>query len=162
MRLTTFNNNEFRDICITLGLMTLSWAWAETMLACIIGVINGHAGPLKRHNEALVSLKRKVSYLKLALRDIAMLQPIQNDGRLLAERFIKLSVRRNNIVHGAAWKFNEGGVNATIMPVIKGNYLIQKHSFNKSDTIALEREIAELSNDAQSFLLRLIALFDAP
>jgi hypothetical protein len=157
----TLNNNEFRDICIILGLMTLSWAWAETMLACIIGVIN-RQGHLKGYDDAPVSLKRKVSYFKLALRDIAALQPIQNDGRVLAKRFKELSLRRNNIVHGAASKFHERGFDATIMPVIRGNYLIQEHSFNKSDAIALEREIAELSNEAQGFLLRLIALLGTP
>ncbi len=90
--------NDFHDLCTAFGLMTLSWAWAENILASTIGVINRSAGPIKGFPEAPQSLKNKVSCLKIALRDLPALQFVQNDGRVLAERFIELSLRRNKLV----------------------------------------------------------------
>jgi hypothetical protein len=52
------SDNDFLDLCTTLGLMTLSWAWAESVLAMTIGVINKSAGPIKGYQEAPLSLKK--------------------------------------------------------------------------------------------------------
>ena len=46
------SGNDFQDLCIAFGLMTLSWAWAENILASTIGVINKNAGPFKSYPEA--------------------------------------------------------------------------------------------------------------
>jgi hypothetical protein len=62
------SGNDFHDLCTAFGLMTLSWAWAENILASTIGIINRSAGPIKGFPEAPQSLKNKVSCLKIALR----------------------------------------------------------------------------------------------
>jgi hypothetical protein len=156
------SGNDFQDLCTTVGLMTLSWAWAENILASTIGVLNNNAGPIKGNSEAPQSLKKKISCLKIALRDIPALQLIQHDGRVLAERFIELSLRRNKFVHGAARQLHEGGFQSTGLAAHQGDYAIQDHRFNVSDAVSLESEIAKLSDDATAFLLRVCKIFDAP
>lgn len=156
------SGNDFQDLCTAVGLMTLSWAWAENILALIIGVINKNAGPIKGHPEAPLSFKNRVSCLKTALRDIPSLQVIRHDGRILAERFIKLSLRRNKFVHGAAWQLHEGGFQSAGLAIHNGDYTIEDHRFNVSDAVSLESEIAKLSDDATAFLLRVCKIFDAP
>jgi hypothetical protein len=155
------SSNEFHDLCAAFGLMTLSWAWAENILASTMGVINKSAGPIKGFPEAPLSLKKKVSCLKIALRDISALQGLQNDGRVLAERFIELSLRRNKLVHGAAWQLHEGEFQSIGFAVQRGDYAAQNHRFNVSDAVLLESEIAKLSDDATAFLLRVCKTFDA-
>jgi hypothetical protein len=98
------SSNDFHDLCTAIGMMTLSWAWAENILAATIGVINRYAGPIKGFPEAPLSLKKKVACLKIALRDISALQCLSNDGRVLAELFKELSLRRNKFIHGACRK----------------------------------------------------------
>jgi hypothetical protein len=156
------SGNDFRDLCTAFGLMTLSWAWAENILAAIIGVINKYAGPIKGFPEPPVSLKKKVACLKIALRDISTLQCFSNDGRVLAERFIELSLRRNKLVHGAARQLHEGEFESVGFIVQRGDYMAQNHRFNVSDAISLESEIAKLSDHATAFLLRVKNIFDAP
>src|ERR1700730_1343976 len=93
--------------------------------------------------------------LKIALRDISVLQCVSNDGRLLAERFIELPLRRNKFVHGAALQHHESSFEATSVDVLHGEYAVQNHRFNISDAVSLEIEIAKLSDDATAFLSRM-------
>src|ERR1700731_487453 len=121
------SGNEFRDLCTAIGMMTLSWAWAENILAATIGVINRYAGPIKGFPQAPLSLKKKVSCLKIALRDISALQGNSNDGRVLAKRFKELSLRRNKFIHGAAWQLHKGEVQSVGFTVQRGDYAAQNH-----------------------------------
>ena len=143
-----------------MGLMTLTWAWCENTLATILGVVVENAGPIAGHPQAPLSLKRRVACFRVALRDIAALKPFQQEGRLLAERFIQLGTRRNNFTHGAAWQTQEGGFQSMAIAVEMGKYAIKDHRFNESDAISLNVEIAKLQDDTAAFLLKVLALFD--
>jgi hypothetical protein len=156
------SGHDFLDLCTAIGMMTLSWAWAENILAATIGVINRYAGPIKGFPQAPLSLKKKVSCLKIALRDISALQGISNDGRVLAKRFKELSLRRNKFIHGAAWQLHKGEFQSVGFTVQRGDYAAQNHRFNVSDAIRLESEIAKLSDDATAFLFRVGKIFGAP
>jgi hypothetical protein len=148
------SGNEFQDMCTMIGLMTLTWAWAETTLGVTVGIINKLAGPIKGHPQAPLSLSKRVSCLKDALRDIPILKPLQQEGRALAMRFTELSKRRNDFVHGAAWQHNEGGFETMGLGVKAGDYAIQNHRFNQGDAVALNVEIAKLQDDAAVFVLK--------
>ena len=87
------SGNPLQDLCTMLGLMTFSWAQAENTLAMMIGIIGEHAGLIKGHPEAPLMLRKRVSCLRAALRDIEALKSLQQEGRLLMERFMALSVR---------------------------------------------------------------------
>lgn len=142
------------------GLMTMTWAWAETTLALTIGVIDEHAGPIKGCSEAPLSLKNRISCLKIALRDIAVLHPVQKEGRALATRFKELSVRRHDFVHGAASQHREGGFQAVGIGVKAGDYAVKNHRFDIGDAIRLNGEIAKLQDDTLAFMQRVCAVFD--
>src|SRR5262245_49521745 len=98
----------FQDMCTMVGLMTLTWAWIENSLAITIGVINEHAGPISGHPGAPLSLSKRIDCLKRALRDIAVLKPLQQEGRGLAARLTELGRHRHHFIHGAAWEFEKG------------------------------------------------------
>jgi hypothetical protein len=137
------------------GLMTLTWAWAETALAATVGIINKYAGPIKGHPQAPVSLKRRVHCLRVALRDIPVLQIVQEDGRALAVRFVQLGKRRNDFVHGAASEHHEGGFQSIAFAVERGDYAVKNHRFDVEGAVRLNVEIAELSDDAAAFTIRI-------
>jgi hypothetical protein len=160
--MTWQSGNEFQDLCTMFGLTTLTWAWAENVLAMTIGIINKYAGPIKGYPEPPLALKKRVSCLKIALRDITVLHPLQEDGRILAKRFKELSMRRNDLVHSAAWQHHEGGFEAIGLHIQRGDYMIKNHRFNVSDAISLNVEISKLSDDATAFMLRVCKIFDAP
>lgn len=151
--------NEFQDLCTMVGLMTLSWAWAENALAMAIGIANKQAGPIKGHAVAPLSLTRRVDCLKIALRDIPALKPLQDEGRALAVRFIELAMRRNDLVHSAAWQHHEGGFESVGIAVERGDYAVKNHRFNQADAVRLNIEIAKLSDDASAFLLAVAAIW---
>ncbi len=114
------SRKEFQDLCTLVGLMTLDWAWAETALAAGIAIINKYAGPIAGHPKAPVSLKMRVSYLRVALREIPTLHIVQEDGRALAVRFVELGKRRNDFVHSAAWQRHEGGFQSIAFAIVAG------------------------------------------
>ena len=153
------SGEPFQDMCTMIGLMTLTWAWAENTLAIVIGVINEHAGPVKGHAEPPLMLKGRVACLKAMMRDIGELESLKNEGRALALRFTQLGARRNDFIHGAAWQLDEGRFQAVSIVVIAGQNEIRDHSFNQADAVGLTAEIAKLQDDAASFLARVLAIF---
>ncbi|MGA3303936.1 MAG: hypothetical protein ABSC72_11705 [Methylovirgula sp.] len=153
------SGNAFQDFCTMLGLMTMIWAWAENSLAIAIGVINRHAGPIKGYPEPPLSLSRRLDCLKVALRDIALLKPLQEEGRALVVRFKELGARRHKFVHGAAWQAKHGGFESVGIGVRAGQNTVDNHRFDQADTVRLNAEIAKLQDDAAAFLLRVNAIF---
>ncbi|WP_298357726.1 hypothetical protein [Rhodoblastus sp.] len=141
--------------------MTLTWAWAETSLAMTIGIVEGYAGPTKGHPEPPLSLKKRVACLKAILRDVPILKHLQDEGRTLAMRFSELGRRRHDLVHGAAWHVHEGEFEATGIRVASGNYAVENHRFNQSDTISLTTEIAKLQDDMAVFMLKVANILQA-
>lgn len=61
------SGNEFQDFCTMLGVMTLTWAWAENALAIPIGIIAESVPCVRKDTEVPLSLKRKLRYLRAAL-----------------------------------------------------------------------------------------------
>lgn len=152
---------RFQDLCTIVGLMTLTWAWAETTLAMTIGAINKEVGPIKGHPHAPLSLKARVACFRVALRDIPVLHPLQEEGRALAERFGALSKRRNEFIHGAAWEHHEGGFESLGIGIKAGDFDTQNKRFNQADTVLLTTEIAKLQDDAVIFMMKVAAILDA-
>ncbi len=142
------------------GLMTLTWAWAETTLAMTIGIINKEVGPTKGHPDAPLSLKARVACFRVLLRDIAILHPLQEEGRALAIRFGELSKRRNEFIHGAAWEHHEGGFESLGISVKDGDFDTRNKRFQQGDTIFLTAEIAKLQDDAATFMMKVAALLE--
>jgi hypothetical protein len=142
------------------GLMTLTWAWAETTLAMTIGIINKEIEPIKGYREAPLSLKSRVACFRVALRDITILHPLQEEGRALAVRFGVLSKRRNEFIHGAAWEHHEGGFESVAIGVKAGDFDVRNQRFNQGDAILLTTEIATLQDDAANFMLKVTAIVE--
>jgi hypothetical protein len=149
----------FQDLCTMVGLMTLTWAWAENSLALTIGIINKHAGPIQGFPEPPLSLKKRLECLRVALRDIEVLEPFKEDGRALAARFKELGARRHKFVHGAPWELDQGGFQSVSIAVRAGQNAVENHRFNQADAVRLNVEISKLQDDAAEFLLRVNALF---
>ena len=144
----------FQDMCTMVGLMTITWAWAENCLAMTLGVINEQVGAVPGHSEAPLSLKRRIRYFRDALNSVASLHLLKEEGRALAECFVKLAPRRNNFVHGAAWQTHEGAFESLAIGVAAGKYAAESHRFNVADAHALNVEIAKLSDDMTAFMLK--------
>jgi len=157
--MATRSGDAFQDLCTMFGLMTLVWAWCENTLAATIGVINENAGPIKGYPEPPVSLKKRIQCFKIALRDIPVLKPFQEEGRALAKRFGELSVRRNQLVHGAAWQIEQGRFQSVGIRVKGGQNVLEDHSFDEADAVRLNGEITELQDQAAAFLLKVAGLF---
>lgn len=145
--------NDYRDICLFIGAMTLSWAWVENTLGLTISIITDKFGEIEGHSEAPLSLKRKVQCFRKALKSISQLDGLKERGSLLAERLLTLGDRRNNLVHGAMWRTHEGDIKAISLKVVKGEYTAHEESLSVSDAIRLDREIAKLSDDMTAFMI---------
>jgi hypothetical protein len=153
------SGNPFQDMCTMVGLMTLTWAWAETSLAITIGVINEQAGPIQGHPEAPLSLSRRVACFKSALRTIVALKPIQEEGSALATRFVELGRRRHDFIHGAAWQLEKDRFESVSVAVKAGQYSVSNQRFDISDARGLNVQIAKLQDDAAAFMLKVLATF---
>jgi hypothetical protein len=159
MRSARPSGDPFQDMCTMVGLMTVVWAWAENALAIAVGVIIEQTGPIKGHPEAPLSLSRRIDAIKIALRDVIALKPLQQEGRALATRFAELGRRRHDFVHGAAWQFGEGKFESVSLAVTAGKYAIKNHRFDLRDAVHLNAEIAKLADDITTFLTKVGAAF---
>lgn len=143
----------FQDMCTMIGLLTVTWGWVDNTLAMAIGLIQENAGPIQGHPESPVSLKKKMAFLRTALRDVVRLHPFQKEGAALLESLKHLSVRRNNLVHSASWQTPEGRFQAVSFKVIAGKYAGKDHGFDIHDAVALNGEIGVLSDKMTAFML---------
>jgi len=141
------------------GLLTLTWAWAETSLAITIGVINEQAGPIKGHPEAPLSLSRRIACFKAALREIVQLKPLREEGNALATRFVELGRRRHDFIHGAAWQLEEGRFESVSVAVKAGRYTVTNQRFHIDDARDLNIHIGELPDDIAIFMLKVVGTF---
>ena len=141
------------------GMMTLTWAWAENCLAITVGVIAEHAGPIRGHREPPLSLSKRIDAFKTALRDVAALESLQAEGRTLATRFTQLGRRRHDFIHGAAWQLQEGKFGSVSIAVRAGTYAIKTHSFDMNDAVHLNAEITKLHDDIAVFMRKIVAVF---
>jgi hypothetical protein len=99
--------SEFEELCSAVGLMTLTWAYAENGLAFMLKDIAEKLGPIKGHDKARVSLKAKLGAFRAALRSMPTLDILQHEGRALAMRFGHLGKRRNDFVQSRRWSLRD-------------------------------------------------------
>jgi len=142
-----------------LGLMTLTWAWAENALALAIGIIDGAAQQVRTNTEIPVSMKRRLRYLRASLIDIPALKPVKEQGSLLADRFAYLAVRRNEIVHGSTWQLEKSGFESLSFAIVSRKQSAQQKRFEIADAVLLNIEITKLADEATAFLLRVSEIF---
>lgn len=145
----------FQDMCTMLGLLTVTWAWAETSLAMTIGLIQEHLGSIRGHRASPVSLSKKMDCLQIALKDFEALHSFQQEASVLLKVFKELGKRRNRIVHGASWETPEGRFQAANLRVIGGKYAGEDHVFDIRDAHALNVEVAKLSDDMTALMLKI-------
>lgn len=154
------SGNALQNFCTMLGLMTLVWAWAENALALAIGIIDGAVtGGVRKNTEIPVSMKRRLRYLRAALIDIPALEPVKDQGRLLADRFADLAVRRNELVHGSTWQLEESGFESLRFAILGRKASAHQKRYEIADAIRLNIEITELADEACLFLLRVSEIF---
>ena len=151
--------DRLRDLYIMVGMITLGWARVENTLTRIIGVINYYAGPFKGYDEPPVAMKRKLVFLRLALRQVPVFHILQDDGRALTGRLGALAHRRNDLVHNAAWELEDGNHQLVAITVRSGQYAVEYHRFSQADAVRLNAEIAELHQDAEVFFDRVCKVF---
>jgi len=142
------------------GLMSLTWGWAENSLVMTIGIANKYAGPIKGHPDPPLSLKKRLDCLKVALRDIPALTPVQADGRALIARFKELAPRRNTLIHSSTTPEPGGGFSGVGFAVKGGDYVTEDHRFDVPTTWQLAADIAIHSDNVTAFMYRVAKIFD--
>ena len=66
-------------------------------LALSLWMIDEAAGEIQGHPEAPISLKKRLSYWRTALRDVAALESVEQDGAALVKLFEDLAPRAMNL-----------------------------------------------------------------
>jgi hypothetical protein len=150
------------DMFTMIGVMIVTWAWAENWLALSIGIIDDAIPEVRGHPERPISLKKRMSYMRAVLRDIPALEVVKDDGHALIKRFMELSGRRHQFVHGSLWLMPEGGFKSDRL-VIKGReYTREEKRVEIGEVVHFVREVKDLAHLARDFNMRLIEIFDLP
>ena len=160
--MTDFPDNDFNEICQLVGLLNITWGWAENYLALSIAIIDTSVPQLRSHKQLPISLTARLTYLKHALSDVPTLKPIQERGRALAQTFADLKDQRNTLIHGAAWQTGKDHFR-TARFITKGrNAHIQHQDFNKASGVELGNKIVALVDMAAAFLKDVVAVIPEP
>jgi hypothetical protein len=151
--------DDFQNMCTMLGLMTLTWAWAENALALSIGIIDRSIEGVRGHREIPVSMKRRLKYLRTSLADVAELHSVKDIGGKLVEDFSLLNVRRNELVHGSAWQFEKGRFQSLSFTIKVRDYSAKHKRVDIADMVRFNVEVTKLADDATAFLLQVSKIF---
>jgi hypothetical protein len=119
----------------------------------MIGTVIEKCGPIRGHSVAPLNLKGRLSCLKNALADVPQLKGLRDRGGLLIVRFRELGIRRNDLVHGAAWHTGKDRFESLGFGEVAGKYVPKYKSFDVADAVSLNVEITKLIDDATAFLL---------
>lgn len=147
------------DMFTMIGVMVVAWAWAENWLALSIGIIDDALPEIRGHPERPISLKRRLSHLRTALKDVPALEIVKQDGTALIELFVKLSPRRHELVHGSLWLMPHGGFESLHLSVKGREYASQQKRVEIRDVVLFNREVKDLTRQAAAFNARLITIF---
>jgi hypothetical protein len=153
--MTKPGDNPFQDMCLMIGMMAITWAWAENALALAIGIIDEKIGAVRGHGELPLSLRKRLSYLKNALADIPALKILEDDGGFLVKRFVELAPRRNELIHGSTWTIPHDLFETLHLPVVAGKYAGKQQSIQIGDVLRFNTEVVSLANAASAFLRRI-------
>lgn len=140
------SGDDFQDLCTMIGLMTIGWGWCDTVLSEIIRLIIERVGPIDGYSDAPLSMKKKIKCLRRALKTVKILEPLQQTGLALAELFVNLSGRRNEIVHSASIQTNKGLFESIGLKSVDKKYVRHTHRFTLDEAIVLSDEIGKLSD----------------
>jgi hypothetical protein len=147
-----FSPNRFQNVCTILGLLTLTWAWAENALALAVGLIDENVPSMRGFKEIPISQRGRLQYLRNALKDVAALEPVQEHGRLLIEHFVTLGSRRNELIHSSRGPDEEGAMAALGFAISARQQKGFQKSFDIPATIALIGEVRDLADEAIHFM----------
>ena len=144
-----------------LGLITIVFAYSENGLGIMLNTIIENAGAIKGHDQAPVSLKRRLDCFRAALRDVPALKLLREDGRMLATRFAQLGRRRNDLVHSGAINLGQGQFKGTLLLTEGRKYTVEDHRFDIRDAVALVVEVPEFCQQVLDFMARVDAAFES-
>ena len=153
------SGDAFQDMCTMIGLMVISWAWSENALALAIGIIDETVEEMRGHKELPVSLKKRLDYLRTALKDVPALEPIKEEGTALIKLFVELKERRHELIHGSTWQLDQGGFEAHLSTIKGRKHLIEQKRVEIGDVVLFNIEVDKLGEAALSFLTRIDAIY---
>ena len=76
-------DDPFENMCTMIGFTAILWGWAEHGLGLTIWNIDHSPAPgthMRGHKEIPSNLKNRLSYLRNALKDVSVLEPLQVEG----------------------------------------------------------------------------------
>ena len=108
---------------------------------------------MRGHKEIPSNLKNRLSYLRNALKDVSVLEPLQEEGTALIKRFTDLKKRRNDLMHSATVQMAEGGYFAALSFSIQGRtqFSTQNH-VEIADVVLFNKDIQALVGASNAFL----------
>ncbi len=142
-----------------LGVTTMTWAWAENALGIAIGIIDESVPSMRGHDGLPISLKKRLSYVKTALKDVTALKPLQEEGYALVKLFMDLKGRRHDLVHGSAWLMEHGGLKLQRFTIKGRQHTSDEKPVEIADLVRLNREIEVLDSAAMGFLIAVASIF---
>lgn len=154
--------DPFADMCTMIGVMMVTWAWAENWLALSIGIIDDAIPEVKGHPERPISLKKRLSYMRVVLREVPALEVVKDNGHALIKRFVELAPRRHQLVHGSLWLMPEGGFKSNRLIVKGREYTSDQKRVEIGDVVRFNQEVKDLAHAARDFNWRLVEIFDIP
>jgi hypothetical protein len=154
------SGDPFADMCTMVGVMTITWAWAENWLALSLWLIDEAAGDIHGHPEAPISLKKRLSYLRIALRDVSVLESAKQEGAALIKLFKELAPRRHEIVHGTLYLMPQGGFESSRLAIRGREYSRHQKRVEIADVVQFNVEVNALAQASAGFNIRLRRIFE--
>lgn len=153
----TDEGSEFYDIMTTLvGMMTLTWAWAETGLAYMVEIIDSELwSPTKDHKELPVSLSRRLHFLRLAFADVEALSPLRERALALFQDFSTLKKEREALTHGATVQLHTDRFEISTISTKGRTNTHTKKIVTLKDAFALNTKITALAENGEVVLVDL-------
>jgi hypothetical protein len=151
----SFSENELKAIFEAVGFVTINWALMERQLDNCIHLVKTDLGGVRGHPKKPVAFKKKVAYLRKAIKTIKPLQKHKEEALILLSRAVKMSNIRHQLTHGTIEELN-----STVLTINKikyvDSYYAEQHKFDFKKFPALSEELGDLVTQWLHFSKKLL------
>ena len=151
--------HDFLGLCQAIGYVVINSALIEQQVDNWVDVLFRQCGGanLRKNKDIPRAFNQKRKFLISCFKELPSLAPFSQEGRDLVTRLTKLSVKRNDLIHGAIKALSpiNGAFQYRIIGYQKQAHTLREFEFDLHDFSILEKSLSDALTDALEFSQKL-------
>jgi hypothetical protein len=156
-------HHDFIGLCQAIGFVVIHWALIEQQVDNWVDAVFHHCGGenLRKDKDIPRAFNQKRRFLIVCFKKLPSLAPFSREGQNLVTRLTELSVKRNDLIHGAITALSpvNGAFQYRIIGYEKQAHTLREFGFDLHDFSILERSLSDTLTEVIKFSEKLADTF---